>query len=238
MKITTITIVAAAIATSASADVLDMQYISMGPGADIRLHLGAEIHDTFAGELNHEISNASAGYEHLNGMQRTFCPDRTQNVSASAAREFCLADIEDIPLANDASPMGALKADALRALYASEASTLLAGSLSNAYAAAFQLVMWEIVDDFDGSAASIDVDAGNIIVTAQDDSALDAAILADISALTANMMNSLASGGADFEGALGFTHASFQDQILLVPAPGALALLTTGGLMISRRRRS
>lgn len=237
MKNTAIAIVAAAIATSASANVLDMQYISMGPGSDIRLHLGGDIHDTFAGELNHEISNASAGYEYLNGMQRSFCPDRTQNVSASAAREYCVTAIENIPLANDASPMGALKADAMRSLYASEATTLLAGGLSNAYAAAFQLVMWEIVDDFDGSAASIDVDAGNIIVTQQDDSALDAAILAEISTLTTNMMNSLASGGANFQDAIGMTHESFQDQIVLVPAPGAMALMTIGGLMVSRRRR-
>jgi hypothetical protein len=131
-----------------------------------------------------------------------------------------------------------MKADAIRALYSATASTLMAGGLSNAYATAFQLVVWEIVDDFDGTAGSINADAGNLILTATDGNAMDADILNAMAALTTDMMNAIATGGGSFSNVIGLANAGFQDQLVLVPAPGAMALMGLGGLVASRRRRS
>lgn len=237
-NINTAILVAIASASAASAGIVDMQYTAMGAGSEVQLIEGANSRDIFVGELEHQISNGLGADAVLNGTYYTFCADITQLVSASEARVFYTADIEDMPDAPGIAPMGTMKADAIRALYSSAASTLSAGSLTDAYGAAFQLVIYEIVDDFDGSAASIDLSAGYIQAAAVGGGALDGDILAAMATLTSDMMNALASGGGSFAGVIGLANASYQDQLVLVPAPGALALVSLGGLVATRRRRS
>ena len=238
MKTRTIaTTIALASATVASAGIVDMQYISMGPGAEVQLIEGMSSRDIFVGQLEHEISNALGADAALNGTHLTFCVDITQFVSASEPRDYYTEDIENMPDAPGIAPMGMMKADAIRALYSSASSTLAAGSLTDAYAAAFQIIVYEIVDDFDGSAASIDVSAGYIQATDVGGGALDGDILAALSALTTDMMTALGNGEGSYAGVIGLANATHQDQLVFVPAPGALALLGAGGFMASRRRQ-
>lgn len=238
MKNMTIAISALAIASAASAGVLDMQFLGMGAGSDVNLIEGASSRDIFVGELEHEISNALGGDAALNGIHYTFCVDITQAVSGSQAREYYTSPIENMPDAPGIAPMGMLKADAIRALYSSASSTLAGGSLSNDYATAFQLVVYEIVDDFDGSAASLDLSAGHIQATAVGGGALDAGIMAAITSLTSDLMTALGNGEGSFGGVIGLANATHQDQLVYVPTPGALALMGMGGLAATRRRRS
>ncbi|MBO6512459.1 MAG: PEP-CTERM sorting domain-containing protein [Phycisphaerales bacterium] len=238
MKNMTIAISALAIASAASAGVLDLQYLSAGAGLEVNLIEGADSRDIFVGELEHEISNAMGADAALNGIHYTFCVDITQVVSGAAAVEYYTSPIEDMPDAPGIMPMGMVKADAIRALYSSASSTLEAGSLSDEYAAAFQLVIYEIVDDFDGTVASIDLDAGYIQATAVGGGALDAGILAELSNITSGLMTALANGEGSFGGVVGLANATYQDQLVYVPTPGALALLGIGGLAATRRRRS
>lgn len=238
MKNMTIAISALAIASAASAGVLDLQFLSMGAGTEVSLMEGADSRDIFVGELEHEISNALGADAALNGIHYTFCSDITQSVSASEAREYYTSPIEDMPDAPGVAAMGVMKADAIRALYSSASSVLAGGSLSDEYATAFQLVIYEIVDDFDGSAASIDVGAGYIQATDVGGGALDAGILATISSLTSDLMTALGNGEGSYAGVLGLASATHQDQLVFVPTPGALALMGLGGLAATRRRRS
>lgn len=238
MKNMTIAISALAIASAASAGVLDLQYLSAGAGLEVNLIEGSDSRDIFVGELEHEISNALGGDAALNGIHYTFCVDITQVVSGASAVEYYTSPIEDMPDAPGIMPMGMVKADAIRALYSSAASTLEGGSLSDEYAAAFQLVIYEIVDDFDGSAASLDLSAGYIQATAVGGGALDAGIMAEIATLTSDLMTALGNGEGSFGGVVGLANASFQDQLVYVPTPGALALMGMGGLAATRRRRS
>lgn len=238
MKNMTIAISALAIASAASAADLDLQYLSMGAGSEVSLMEGADSRDIFVGELEHEISNALGANADLNGIHYTFCADITQAVSASMAREYCISPIEDMPDAPGILPMGMMKADAIRALYSSASSTLAGGSLSNDYATAFQLVVYEIVDDFDGTAASIDVSAGYIQATATGGGALDAGILAALASITSDLMTAIGNGEGSYAGVLGLSSATHQDQLVFVPTPGALALMGMGGLAATRRRRS
>ncbi len=238
MNIKTLTTaMALASASVASAGIVDLQYISMGPGAEVQLSEGSSSRDIFVGQLEHEISNAFGADAALNGTHLTFCADITQFVSASEPRDYYTEDIENMPDAPGIAPMGMMKADAIRALYNSAATTL-AGTLTDAYAAAFQIVIYEIVDDFDGSAASIDASTGYIQAAGVGGGALDGDILAAMSALTTGMMAALGNGGGTYEGVIGLANATHQDQLVFVPAPGALALLGAGGFMASRRRRS
>jgi len=238
MKNMTIAITAAAIASAASAGVVDMQYTGMGAGSQVQLTMGAEVRDTFAGEIYHTIANGVGADAYLNGSVTTFCPDISETVTTSF-EQYTVTDVENIPLlGGGGAPMGTVKADAIRALYSFSANTLIAGGLSNAFATAFQLVIWEVVEDFDGSAASMNVDAGNTIFKNTDGNALDGDILAAFATLTSDMMNALANGGGNSSNVVGLSNAGFQDQLVAVPAPGAMALLSIGGLVATRRRRS
>jgi hypothetical protein len=236
----TYSVIALAIVSStpAIAGVVDMKFTGTGAGSTIQLHMGANVRDSFAGEIFHEITNAAGAEAFLNGAHTTFCPDISEVVT-SDFENYIVSDIEDMPLTDGGpAPMGLMKADAIRALYSATASTLMAGGLSNDYATAFQLVVWEIVDDFNGTAGSIDADAGNLILTATDGNAMSAGILAAMATLTSDMMNAIATSGGSYDNVIGLANAGFQDQLVLVPAPGAMALFAAGGLIATRRRRN
>tara|TARA_R110000744_G_scaffold21310_5_gene55308 strand:+ start:2833 stop:3552 length:720 start_codon:yes stop_codon:yes gene_type:complete len=239
MKNITIAVSALAIASSAaSAGVVDMIYTGIGAGLSVQVHEGANPpRDLFAGELYHTISNGVGVDAYLNGAQTTFCADLLEAV-VFGSNQFTVTDIENMPLTSGgAVPMGAVKADAIRSLYSASVLTLQAGGLSNSYAAAFQLAIWEIVADYDGTDASLDITAGDTIFTKQDGSALQASVFTEFSGIKADLMTAMGGGGSSFAGLIGLANEGAQDQFV-VPAPGALALISLGGLVATRRRRS
>ncbi|MGJ8637117.1 MAG: hypothetical protein ACSHX5_09755 [Phycisphaerales bacterium] len=231
-------IAVAAIATASNADLVDMQFTGTGAGSNVQIQLGfADAKNVFAGELNHVISSATGLSSYLNGEHRTFCADITESVSSSGA-QYLVAPLETIPLtATVTTPMSTQRADAIRALYRSSSATLLAGDLSNAYAAAMQLTVWEIVNDFDGSADSINLDQGTLRVTGTNGSDMNQDILDQLSNLKSDIMFALNQQDDGIERVIGLSNSGAQDQLVTIPAPGAFALIAIGGLITHRRRR-
>lgn len=221
-------------AVSAHAETVTMQNIGIGAGSSVRFSLGEIERDVFAGELIHQVSGATGDFAFLNGTITTFCPDITEHV-AESAEEFEIVDVAAIPLADGLPAMGAVRADALRTLYATNMAALTAESMSASFATAFQVTIWEIVNDFDGSVSSIDTNAGDLRITLPNGFELTGAIQAQVDSFKIGLAANL--GTTSFDGLIGFANEGAQDQ-LYVPAPGALALLGLGSLTATRRRRA
>ena len=107
--------------------------------------------------------------------------------------------------------------------------------MSASFATAFQVTIWEIVNDFDGSVSSIDTNAGDLRITLPNGFELTGAIQAQVDSFKIGLAANL--GTTNFDGLIGFANDGAQDQ-LYVPAPGALALLGLGSLTATRRRRA
>ena len=240
MKNKSIAIAALAIASSAAtAGVVDMTYTGIGAGLTVLVHEGANApRDLFAGELYHTISNGVGADAYLNGDHITFCSDLLEAVSGGTD-QYIVSEVEDMPLtAGGATPMGAVKADAIRSLYSASLLTLQAGGLSNAYAAAFQMTIWEIIADYDGTEASLDIAGGDTSFIAPNGHSLSSNVLSAFNDLKADLLVAMGGGGSAFDDLVGLANEGVQDQLVVVPAPGALALLSVGGLVATRRRRS
>ena len=95
------------------------------------------------------------------------------------------------------------------------------------------MAVWEIANDYDGTAASLNLAAGNLQGTA-----LAAAIVGNINTLFAAAANTSGFGSQ----LIGLGNASFQDQIIdptaAIPTPGAAVIMGIAGLVGARRRRS
>lgn len=223
---------AAAVTTAANADFVDMKFLGTGRGDTVRAtHLGST-RDLFAGQLNHRISGGAGATAAMNGDHLTFCSDFYQYVSSSYT-QYEIVGLEAIP---SSQPMGAAKAAALRSLYASAGSAALASNANTTLAAAFQVAVWEIVTDFDGTAGSLNLAAGDFKASRTNGQAFSGAMATQLGDLFAAAV-SPAVGGPSM---IGLKSGSNQDQILVgfqVPAPGAMAVMGLGALGLGRRRR-
>jgi hypothetical protein len=235
---TTAVIIAAA-STVASADIVDMKFTGTGAGQNVRIQIGDnDAFNVFAGELKHEITNAAGVDQYLNGTHRTFCADVNEHVTRDFA-QYHTEQLENIPLtASNSAPMSSTQANAIRSLYSQNNATLMSGVLSNAYGAAMQITLWEIVNDFDGTADSINVNAGNLTFASTNSNALDAGVLAQIESFKAQITSGLNLGQTGPDKVLGLANEGAQDQLVAVPTPGSLSLLASAGLIAVRRRRS
>ena len=240
MKNLTITIaIAIASSSAATAGIVDMKFTGKGAGSNVQIQLGeSNPFNVFAGELNHQITNATGIDSYLNGSHRTYCADITEHVTSEFA-QYQTTDLQNIPLTiNNPNPMSEIQANAIRALYNQNAPTLLEGNLSNAFAAAIQLTIWEIVTDFNGTAASINLTQGNLTIEGTNGDPINQDIISHIDTLKIQIMAGINLNQQGQNQVIGLSNAGAQDQLITVPAPGAFALLTTGALLISRRRRN
>lgn len=228
----------AATTSIANAGIVDMKFTGTGAGSGVQIKIGdSNAQNVFAGELNHVITNATGIDSYLNGMHRTFCADITEPVTSNGA-EYLTAPLESIPLTlSNQTPMSTTRADAIRALYSTNSATLLAGGLSNAYATAMQLTVWEIVNDFDGNADSINLDQGTLRITGINGNDMNQEVLDHINGLKDQIMLSMSQPDDGITRVIGLTNSGAQDQLVTIPAPGALALFMTGGFLAPRRKR-
>jgi len=209
----------------AEASLVDVFCPGVGVGRNVTVTQGSTNYNVFAGQIRLVLSNSTGQPFFPDWI--SFCTELAQNIHINGPiRTYEVTPVSDLP--TPGAGMGTARAEALARMYFA-ANGAQFGTNAD-YAAAFQIAVWEIVNDFDGTLASLDLASGNFRGT------INAAISANFASLFA-----AASGGGNMSALLGLGNASFQDQIIDVtsgiPTPGAMALLALAGLTGLRRRR-
>lgn len=221
-----------AVAASANAGFVDMKFLGTSEGSNVRTTHFGDTRNVFAGQLRHRIANGAGAEAALNGDHRTFCADFYQFVSSSYT-PYEVVEIEFVP---NALPMGNVKAGALRSIYTASGAAALASNASSSLAAAFQLAIWEIVTDFDGSAASLSITTGHFSATKTDGNVLSSSINNHLATLFAAAVSS----NEGVPNLVGLRSDCAQDQLVMgfsIPTPGTAVLAGLGILCVGRRRR-
>jgi hypothetical protein len=211
----------------AAADTIEMLRIGNGLGRQITRH-GVAMPpgglDIFIGEFINDFRNGNGVAAGYSGVHRNFCIDLVQEHSPN----WEVFDVVPLPLAPVPPPaMGGVRAQAIADAYLGAG----AGAHSSAdNAAAMQMLIWEIIGDFDGTLASIDINAGNVRYSSGE--AYFASVVAAF-----NAFKSMVGSGAPLGDLYGVVHPDFQDHMILIPGPGAGALAGAAMLLAARRRR-
>jgi MYXO-CTERM domain-containing protein len=217
----------ATIASTASAELVTVFCPGVGAGRNVSVtHKGA-VRNVFAGQILLNLSNSASGT--LNGSWRSFCTELDQYIYVNgAAQTYQALPLKDVPIPG--APMGIARAEAIGRMYAF-ANGAQYGTNAD-YAAAFQIAVWEVANDYTGDLASLSLAAGDL-----QGPSVAAAIGTHITTLLAAAGNV----GATATPLFGLGNTSFQDQIIdptsPIPTPGAIAMLGLAALVGSRGRR-
>lgn len=216
-----------AFATAATADFVDVAFTGPGPGLWVSVTANSVVYNTYAGQVNVNLSNSTG--LNLDGNWTSYCAELEQAMQLNGSPvTYEIVDVADIPMG---APMGINSADAIARLYFAAGGAQF--GVDSDFAAAFQVAIWELAYDYDGTLGSINLAAGDFSgsgFTLQTD-----IYLAILLAAAANPLGAQAD-------LLGLANGDWQDQIIDVsggiPAPGAISLLGVAGLVGSRRRRN
>lgn len=221
-----------AFGTLANAETIDVRFLGTGEGRSVRVQVGSSAFNVFAGQLRHELSNGTGYGAWLNGETVTYCTDLTQHVT-STRQTYDLVTVADIP---DSSPMGVAKSNAIHDLYVQAGATPLLSGANRDLTSAFQLAIWEIVTDYNPGVglSSLNLSTGGFRATRTDGSALWSAVTSQVNTLFAAVGNVNPNSGPSL---VGLRSECAQDQVTLIPAPGAVALGGLGMLCMTARRR-
>ncbi len=226
----------------AAADTIDLTFVDNGQGRNVRVNVNGNSSLTFAGQIIQDADNGTGLGAQYNGRRVvTYCADLEQQVNPGTST-FDIVDLSTIPSPSAIHPagMGAIRAAAIESLYDYARFGLgfdiASSTLNNDFAAAFQLVIWEIVYDYDGTAGSVDITSGIFSATTPGGAPLTAGVN--------NFVNDLLANGLTFNPAAtnlyGLYNANKQDQIIVViiptPTAAGLGLLGLAGLAARRRR--
>ena len=179
----------------------------------------------------------AAGVFNWSGGVKSFCIQLEENISNGTTIDFDVVDLENLP---DQPPMpgplGDARAEVMRDLYARNYDFVMSqtGSDARDYAAAFQVMVWEIshelgADTTDATSvlAGLSINAGQASFNAS----------SSVIGFAQTMLDGLGDGGFQgFSKVIGLTDENRQDQLTVVPGAGALAGLA-GVAAIRRRRR-
>lgn len=229
---------ALALTTPAMAGTVDVDFLGIGLGRGVKVDYFGSTKNVFAGQLRHNFSNGTGDASQLSGDHITFCTELSQYVSKNSS-EFELVDLGDAP--NSPGPMGSDKAEAVSEIWAGADGAQFATdatSHNRNFAAAFQIAIWEIVTDFDGTPSSLDVEGGNLKVTRTDGNQLSSGI----TSILGDLFNVIGSGNG-IDSLFAVSSGNFQDQLVqlnMIPLPSGLMMGVFGlaGLgLIGRRAR-
>jgi hypothetical protein len=216
---------------AASADTVEMRFVSVGHARVVDV-AGAYNGQLYAGELVHEFRNGTGEAAGLSGFIATFCTELTQQATDNWSL-YTLTHPQSAP--SPGVGMGAAKAEQLARLFEIAAGQQNQGA---DYAAAFQLMVWEIVYDYDASVAgtaNLDRLAGDARFTGGDSHFGVVSVLFD--GLRSSL---LAASGAGMTDLRAVVNEGAQDQLVMMPLPSAGVLAGAGllGLVGVRRRRA
>jgi len=220
----------------ASANTVDVRFVGTGKGQNVKINLNGSQQNVFAGQLKHEFSDGTGIGALLSGMHITFCTD-LMNYVTSSKKEY-----EVVPLYEAPDPaMGVARAEAIRDMYSFAAGSQLLSSADNAFAAAFQLAIWEVAYDYlpGIGRSSLSVEDGDFAATRTNGSALSSAVLGHLN----NLFDSIGTFNRSIDpgpSIMAVRSDDHQDQIVIVPLPAPSLLAGAGllGIASIRRRRA
>lgn len=214
MKLSACLLVLGSTAAAANAAIIEAHLTSISPERhmDVSWDGGAHFRTLHTGVNNFLVTGGDAFT--AGSTFRGFCIDLNQTISFNASNIFVVTPVENAPVPGGG--MGLSDANLLRELWGRYYSL----AMSNDQGAAFQSAVWEIVFDsgLNISTGTVQVDGNNTVET-----------------LAQAWLDSLNGDTAHFAPVYALTSTGTQD--MLVPAPGAFALLGLGALAMFPRRR-
>lgn len=231
------TAIAGAAAASANATTWTMTFTNVTPSSIVGINYnGAR---SFSAAPAGSYNSVYAGRMQWNGpygkSYTTYCTQLNEYISWNQTVTYTETEIENVPDApGSPGPMGSIKAALLRDLYARHYATVKASS-SNDLNAAFQVAVWEIThENINAANAAAAVGQLNVLTGALQMNGANAGVL---SAAT-NLLNGLGFGGfKSFDGLVGLSHLTAQDQLIVVPVPVPALMAGLGLLGIAALRR-
>jgi hypothetical protein len=221
----------------ATADAARAEFVTM------KLTKGPDSGHVFQYKLNGSNGSALAGLMHWTRTAgsavpesfTTFCVELLQHVNIGGSYQYLVTDVEKVPYSGShpAPPghsqgMGADKADLVRKLWGTYRGSVVDADTE----AAFQVAVWEIVND-----------PGLSIWEGTFRSKLSQANAPSWVALAQTWLDGLDDPTAKYaHDLIGLSHGERQDQITAAPAPPAAALMALGAVGLTlgawRRRRA
>jgi len=244
VKIQSITVLAGVVAiaasTVASASSLQLTFDNVSPFKFVQVNYNSG--RSFDQNANGGYSNLYTGqmqwHDNAGRNLTTYCTQLTEYINWGQTVNFTITSVASVPDPTP-GPMGAIRAQLVKDLYARHYFQVVASNDANLNAA-FQLAIWEITHEnltaFDaaGTVAQLATGVGAIAINGGDATSAAVGGLAD-SMLAGLGFDGFRSIGA---GLAGLTDASAQDQLIVVPLPMTAALAGLGllGAFGIRRR--
>lgn len=222
----------------ASADTINLKFAGAGAGRNVRITLGSTTQTVFAGQLRHTFSNPVGPVAaQLSGTITTFCSDANELVR-SVSTTYTLTEVANLPVSSGWPAMGAIRAQGVYDLYAAAGGAQLVLGANADLAAAFQILLWELVYDFNGSRASLNNTVGTMQTRNSTGGALSSAIMGHFNTLA----DAVVAFNTSQHSLIGLSRLGAQDQIVqgvtLIPLPAPVMLGAAGlGLVALVRRR-
>ncbi len=228
------------IASAASADTVDMQFVANGRGWRPTVTVnGFSVTNVFAGERLHLFSNGTGAAAQLDGRTiATFSTDIFQDVARSGA-VFDLINAADVPMAADGASRAAIIENLFRYRANIDHDAFETESRARDFAAAFQLAIWEIVYEpqfsFDNALGSMSLTSGLMTATRSDGTQLGWWVRKYFDQIARASSNLHQGNGLT----IGLTNDYYMNQVatVFIPLPSTAALGVAGLSIASLRRR-